>query len=137
MPELDIASNLKKLLDTLQFYVDQADLTDIQHEILNMKLHKIKNTDIAWEINRKYKKTYTSNYISTIFRQRIIPKINDAAKYHEKVISNIFFEEEFKQCSSCGETLLRDADNFTRKSRSSDGFSSRCKKCEKKARQGE
>lgn len=135
-PELEAASNLQSLLDTLQFYVDQANLTDIQREILDMKLRKVKNTDIAWEINHKYKKTYTSNYISTIFRQRIIPKINDAAKYHEKVISNIFFEEEFKQCSSCGETLLRDTDNFTRKSRSNDGFSSRCKKCEKKARQG-
>ena len=136
VPELGMASNLEKLLITLQFYVEQADLTDIQREILDMKLRKVKNTDIAWDINHKYGKTYTSNYISTIFRQRIIPKINDAAKYHEKVISNIFFEEEFKQCSSCGETLLRDADNFTRKSRANDGFSSRCKKCEKKARQG-
>lgn len=134
--EADISSNLAALLRTLQFYVEQADLTDIQREILDMKLRKVKNTDIAWDINHKYGKTYTSNYISTIFRQRIIPKINDAAKYHEKVISNIFFEEEFKQCSSCGEIMLRDADNFTRKSRSNDGFSSRCKKCEKRARQG-
>ena len=129
-------TNSNLLLDTLQFYVEQADLTDIQREILDMKLRKKRNTDIAWDINHKYGKTYTSNYISTIFRQRIIPKINEAAKYHEKVISNIFFEEEFKQCSTCGEIMLRDADNFTRKSRSSDGFSSRCKKCEKKARQG-
>ena len=129
-------SNSNLLLETLQFYVEQADLTDIQREILDMKLHKKRNTDIAWDINHKYGKTYTSNYISTIFRQRIIPKINEAAKYHEKVISNIFFEEEFKQCSTCGEIMLRDADNFTRKSRSSDGFSPRCKKCEKKARQG-
>ena len=129
-------TGLGELLDTLQFYVEQADLTDIQREILDMKLHKKRNTDIAWDINHKYGKTYTSNYISTIFRQRIIPKINEAAQYHEKVISNIFFEEEFKECSSCGEIKLRDADNFTRKSRSTDGFSSRCKKCEKKARQG-
>ena len=101
-----------------------------------MKLNKKKNSDIAWDINHKYGKTYTVNYISTIFRQRIIPKINKAAEYHEKIISNIFFEEEFKTCTSCGETMLRSADNFTRKSRSSDGFSSRCKRCEKKIRQG-
>lgn len=134
--DIFIETNSSKLLETLQFYVEQADLTDIQREILDMKLHKKRNTDIAWDINHKYGKTYTSNYISTIFRQRIIPKINEAAQYHEKVISNIFFEEEFKECSSCGEIKLRDADNFTRKSRSNDGFSSRCKKCEKKARQG-
>ena len=136
VPEQNMDSNLNSLLNTLQFYVDQADLTDIQREILDMKLHKRKNTDIAWDINHKYGKTYTSNYISTIFRQRIIPRINDAATYHEKVISNIFFPEEFKTCCHCGETMLRDPINFTRKSRATDGFSSRCKKCEKEARQG-
>jgi hypothetical protein len=129
-------SNLKFLLDTLQFYVGQAELTDIHREILDMKLHKKKNADIAWDINHKYGKTYTVNYISTIFKQRIIPRINDAAKYHEKVIGSIFFPEEFKTCCHCGETMLRDPINFTRKSRATDGFSSRCKKCEKEARQG-
>ena len=136
VPEQGIDSNLNSLLNTLQFYIDQAVLTDIQREILDMKLNKKKNVDIAWDINHKYGKTYTSNYISTIFRQRIIPRINDAAIYHEKVISNIFFPEEFKTCCHCGETMLRDPINFTRKSRSTDGFSSRCKKCEKEARQG-
>ena len=136
VPELNVESNLRYLLDTLQFYIDQAELSDIHLEILNMKLNKKKNSDIAWDINHKYGKTYTSNYISTIFRQRIIPRINDAATYHEKVIGNIFFPEEFKTCCHCGETMLRDPDNFTRKSRSTDGYSSRCKKCEKEARQG-
>jgi hypothetical protein len=136
VPEQNMDSNLNSLLSTLQFYIDQAELTDIHREILEMKLHKKKNVDIAWDINRKYGKTYTSNYISTIFRQRIIPRINDAATYHEKVISNIFFPEEFKTCCHCGETMLRDSINFTRKSRATDGFSSRCKKCEREARQG-
>jgi hypothetical protein len=119
---------------TLNFYVEQADLTEIQREILDMKLRKIKNQDIAAAINGKWKKSYTPNYISTIFRQRIIPKINDAARLHEKIVSCIFFEEEFKTCTGCGRTLLRDAENFTRKSRSTDGFTTRCKRCEKEAR---
>ena len=130
-------SNTSALLRTLQFYIDHADLSDIQKEILDMKLHKKKNTDIAWDINHKYNKTYTPNYISTIFRQRIIPRINDAAKMHKEIISNIFFPENFKRCSTCGELKLRCPENFTRKSRANDGFSSRCKVCEKKARQGE
>ena len=132
----EIDSNLPALMETLRFYTDQAELSEIQREILDMKLKKVKNTDIAIEINKKWKKTYTPNYISTIFRQRIIPKINEAAAYHEKLVSNIFFEEEFKTCTGCGRTLLRDTDNFTRKSRSKDGFTSRCKHCEKEARQG-
>ena len=134
--DAELESNLPALMETLRFYTDQAELSEIQREILDMKLRKVKNTDIALEINKKWKKTYTPNYISTIFRQRIIPKINEAAAYHEKLVSNIFFEEEFKTCTGCGKTLLRDTDNFTRKSRSKDGFTSRCKHCEKEARQG-
>ena len=123
----EIDSNLPALMDTLRFYTEQAELSEIQKEILDLKLKKVKNVDIAQEINKKWQKTYTPNYISTIFRQRIIPKINEAAAYHEKVVSNLFFEEEFKVCTGCGRTLLRDADNFTRKSRSKDGYTSRCK----------
>lgn len=136
-PEQEVDSNLQWLLETLWFYIEQADLTDVQREILDRKVRKEKNVDIAREINGKYNKSYTPNYISTIFRQRIIPRINDAARYHEKVVASLFFPEDFKTCAKCGETMLRCSDNFTRKSRSNDGFSARCKRCEKKARQGE
>jgi hypothetical protein len=94
--EADIDSNLAALLNTLRFYQEQADLTEVQREILDMKLNKKKNADIAWDINKKYGKTYTPNYISTIFRQRIIPRINDAATMHKEIIANIFFPENFK-----------------------------------------
>ena len=134
--EADTSSNLSSLLRTLHFYVEHADLTDIQREILDMKLHKKKNTDIAWDINHKYGKSYTPNYISTIFRQRIIPRINEAAIMHKEIIANIFFPENFKQCTCCGEHKLRCPENFTRKSRANDGFSSRCKICERTARKG-
>ena len=133
----ELESNLPALMETLQFYIDQAELSELQREILDLKLKKVKNVDIAIQINKKWHKTYTPNYISTIFRQRIIPRINDAAAYHEKIISNVFFEEEFKTCTGCGRTLLRDTENFTRKIRSKDGFTTRCKKCEKAARLGQ
>lgn len=135
--EADLESTLPQLMATLNFYIEQADLGEMQREILDMKLRKVKNVDIALAVNKKWKKTYTPNYISTIFRQHIIPKINDAAKYHEKIVGNLFFEEEFKTCPKCGRTLLRDAENFTRRSRSKDGFTNRCKACEKLSRNGE
>ena len=109
-------------------------MSEVQREILDMKIRKEKNIDIADKINKKWGKSYTANYISTIFRQRIIPKINEAAAYHVKLASNLFFEEEFKACTCCKKIFLRDADNFTRKARSKDGFTSRCKKCEKASR---
>ena len=129
-----VEENLPALLKTLHFYVDQTDLTDIQVDILHAKLNKKKNVDIAEEINKKYGTSYSPNYISTIFRQKVLTKIAATASYHEQVIANIYFPEEFKTCTCCGETMLRIPDNFMRRSRSNDGLSSRCKKCEKKIR---
>jgi hypothetical protein len=61
-------SGLPFLMRTLEFYVEKADLTDLQKEILDMKLKKVRNVDIAFEVNKKWGKSYTPNYISTIFR---------------------------------------------------------------------
>lgn len=132
--EDDLPSN-SKLIDTLWFYVRQADLSDIHRLILELKISKTKNQDIADKINREFGKNYTANYISTIFRQKIIPAINEAAIYHERVVGALFFEEEFKVCSCCGRTLLRDPINFVRRSRAKDGLSNHCKKCDKEERE--
>ena len=115
--------------------MDIADLTDIQREILDLKIKKVRNQDIAKYVNGKYGKGYTANYISTIFRQKIIVRINEAAQLHWDVIENCFYPENFKKCTSCGRELLLDSRNFVRKSRSKDGFNSKCKRCEKKERQ--
>ena len=100
-----------------------------------MDFKKEKNQNIAFYINKKYGKTYTVNYISTIFRQKIIREINEAAQYHEELISNIFFPENFKKCNYCGEILLCSTHNFVKKSRSKDGYANRCKRCDKKIRE--
>ena len=131
----EIESTTNSLITTLYFYISIADLTDVQKEILKLRIRGVKNQDIANEVNPKYGKSYTANYISTIFRHKIIKEINRAAAQHNKVISLIFFPEEFKVCTMCNETLLRNADNFVRKARSKDGFSSRCKRCDRVKRQ--
>ena len=129
-----VENNLEKVLNTLKFYESIADLTEIQKEILLLKEKKKKNMDIANYINKKYGKSYTANYISTIFKQKIIVKINEAAKLHQDTIENCFFPENFKICSSCGKILLLDGRNWVKKSRSKDGFQNRCKRCEREAR---
>ena len=132
---LPLESNLKKLLDTLKYYITLTDLNEVQSEILDLKINKVKNQDIALYINKKYSKSYTANYISTIFRQKIIPQINDTARFHALILENMCFEENFKKCNGCGQWLLIDAQNFVRKSRSKDGFSTKCKKCDRADRQ--
>lgn len=134
-PTAHLESNLDKFLDTLKYYVALADLTEVQQEILDLKIDKVKNSDIAAKINAKHGKSYTANYISTIFRQKIIPQINNAARFHALIIENMSFEENFKKCHGCGEWLLIDAENFVRKSRSKDGFSTKCKRCDRNDRQ--
>ena len=130
----ELESTTKYLIETFKYYAAISDLSDIYKEILDLKIQKKKNQDIANYINQKYQKSYTSNYISTIFKQKIIKKIADAAAYHQKVIELIFFPEEFKTCNTCGRTLLKCSDNFVRKERSKDGFTNRCKKCDKEER---
>ena len=129
-----LENNLSQLLETLDFYEAIADLTDIQREILRLKEKKEKNADIAGYINKKYGKSYTSNYISTIFRQKIIVKINEAAELHKDTIENCFFPENFRKCPDCGRVLLLDSRNWVRKVRSKDGYQSKCKRCEREQR---
>ena len=129
-----IENNLKGLLKTLHFYESIADLTDIQKEILKLKEQKQKNADIANYINNKYKKSYTANYISTIFKQKIITRINEAVELHKDTIENCFFEENFKVCNNCGRILLLDGRNWVKKARSKDGFQNKCKRCEHELR---
>ena len=129
-----VESTLPQLITTLKFYVERAELSGVQKDILDLKLQKTRNADIAAIVNKRWDKSYNVNYISTIFRQRIIPRINAAAAYHVKLIENIYFEDEFKTCSGCGRVLLKDPDNFTRRGRSKDGYSSHCKECERAAR---
>lgn len=135
LKDSETTPSLKQLIETLEYYIAQADLDEVQRVILDLKINKTKNADIALQINAKYGKSYTDNYISTIFRQKIIPKINNAAVYHARVIENLSFAENFKKCNGCGRTLLIDAENFVRKARSKDGFASRCKVCDKADRQ--
>ena len=132
----DIENLSKELLKTLEFYIEEANLTPLQEEVLELKKRKIPNSKIAATINEKYQKKYTVNYISTIFTQQIIKKITEAARLHELVISNVFFKENFKKCTKCGEMVLKDSNFFMRRSRASDGFASKCKLCEKKSRGG-
>lgn len=124
-------SNLDLFINTLKYYVEMADLSELHKEILDLKIQHYKNQEIADHINEKYGKTYNANYISTIFRQKICASINQAAVLHLEMIHNLFFPENFKKCRGCGRTLLLCADNFVKKAKSKDGFAARCKKCDK------
>lgn len=125
----------ENFLNTLRYYIEIAELSEVQREILDFKIKGVQNQQIAAVINSKYGKSYTVNYISTIFRQKILPAIIEAAQYHLRICENLFFPEEFKECNTCRRLLLRDPYNFVRKSRAKDGFTNRCKCCDKTDRE--
>ena len=127
-------NGLRDVMETFEFYVRAARLDEIQSLVLAMKLKKKKNCEIKEKVNKKFGTRYRENYISTILHQRIIPLIVDAAVRHEKIVESLPFDESFRQCSTCGEWLLICDDNFCKRSRSSNGYSARCKKCDKKIR---
>lgn len=119
------------IVETLKYYEDQANLTPLQKDLLELKLQHKQNSDIANYINKTYKKSYNDNYISTIFHQKIIPQIAEAARTHREIMENIFYPENFKKCKDCGRVLLLNNKNFVKQKKSNDGFSPRCKACEK------
>lgn len=133
--EKDPESNLKAFLETLKFYAAAADLNDIQREIFDAKLQHKTNNQIREAVNTKYGTTYNENYISTIWKKKILEAIAEVARIQEIELKEVFFEENWKRCTRCGRLLLRDPRYFMRKKTSSDGLGARCKKCEKEIRQ--
>lgn len=119
------------IVDTLQYYEQHANLTPLQKDLLEMKLKFKQNSDIASYINKTYNKSYNDNYISTIFHQKVIPQVAGAARVHREIMENIFYPERFKKCKDCGKVYLLNSDNFVKQKKSNDGFSPRCKACEK------
>lgn len=116
---------------TLQYYEQTARLADFQRDILRMKLEGQQNVDIAHFINDTYGTTYNINYISTIYRQKIIPTIANAASLHLLVMQNIFYPENFRVCKECGKPLLVSPEFYMRQQNTRDGFALRCKQCQK------
>ena len=135
LEETELNGDLGSLLKTLNFYIDLAELTESQKIILERKIKKVPNEKIRNEINEKFQRSYTTNYISTIYKQKIIRKINEAAFFHEQILENFPFPENFKKCSCCGRPFLIDSRNFVRKRTSRDGFNSRCKYCDRDRRE--
>ena len=123
-----------KLLKTFEWYREKANLTEAQELILDLKMKKVKNQEIAARVNREFGKNYTTNYISTIFKKNVVKGICRAAKYHREIVKNLGKVKAFKVCNTCGRTLLICEDNFMKKANSIDGFAAKCKSCDKKRR---
>ena len=128
-------SLLDDIIQTLEFYIELAELNPVKTEILRLKKIKTPVIEIQKVLKEKYGASHSTNYISTIFKQKICGDIADAADLHY----NMYMEREnrsmWKKCKQCGELKFLDPRVFMRKTRSSDGYNSKCKKCCKENRE--
>lgn len=129
-----LESNLSQFLRAAAMYRTLAGLTPLLDDIVSMKIEKKSNQEIADYINKTYGKKYHPNYISALYYKKCLASIAAAASTHREVLENCFFPENFKKCKDCGKVLLMNEQNFVRRKHSNDGFSPRCKRCEKIAR---
>lgn len=130
MAENDPSSMAAALIDTLDWYVDLAELSEERRIIWDMKIAGANNEAIRHAVEQAGK-GYSENYISTIFKQGICGDIAAAAQLNYDEYVNRDNGEMWKICSGCGRRLLKDTRRFMRKSTSSDGFSGQCKDCER------
>lgn len=122
------------IIDTLEFYAAKADLAESRQLIWELKCGQCGNSTIRERVNKQFGTSYNENYISTLFKQNICGDIAEAARLHADYFLNRDNESAWKICTHCGQRKLRDTREFMRKSKSSDGLASRCKKCESKVR---
>lgn len=127
-------SLLDDIMETLDFYISKAELTEPQLEILNLKKKKYPNLIIQQVLKDKYNVTHSTNYISTIYKQKVCGLIAEAAQLHYDMYMERENKGAWKKCNQCGELKLLDSRVFMRKSRSSDGYNNKCKICCKKNR---
>ncbi len=128
-------SLLGDIIETLDFYIEFADLDDEKTLILEDKIQKKPVIQIQKDLKEKLNIEHSPNYISTIYTQKVCGAIAEATKLHYDMYMNREYPSMWKKCNQCGEVKFLDSRVFMRKSRSSDGYNSKCKKCCKENRQ--
>ena len=129
-------SPLHGLLITLDFYIEKARLSDQQKLIVECKKQRLLNKEICKRLMDELGIYHQENYISTIWN-KVCQLIADAANLHFDEWCCKDYKPAWKKCNCCGEMMLRDSRNFVRKTKSSDGLTNRCKKCDQRKRRGE
>lgn len=128
--ELGEDSALVQFMNTAKAYESLAQLEPLHKDLLRWKIEKKSNNEIQDLIKEKYNHSYQINYISTLYC-KTLKAIAETAAFHKEVCENLFFPENFKKCKDCGRSLLLTNRDWVRRARSRDGFSPRCKHCEK------
>ena len=100
------------------------------YDLLIMKIDGMCNIDIGVEINKKYGKKYTNEYLSSLWRRKIPKLIAEAAEQeYLEWYYTVVEKGHWKKCSRCGQIKLAHNFYFSKNKSSKDGFYSICKCC--------
>lgn len=133
---LDKPDSLMGLIaKTLDYYIERANLHEQHYTIIEMKKRKCTNKQITEKLAELYGLHHTDNYISTIYTQKICVEIANAAILHYDMFLLRDDDNAWKVCNTCGKVKLKDNRLFVKKAKAKDGFSSRCKVCDRIARE--
>ena len=100
------------------------------YDLLIMKIDGMCNVDIGVEINKRYGKKYTNEYLSSLWRKKIPRLIAEAAEQeYLEWYYTVVKKGHWKKCSRCGQIKLAHNFYFSKNKSSKDGFYSICKCC--------
>jgi hypothetical protein len=133
-------SDMRWLLLDFENLVDSAlkDEFPLYYELVKLKIDGRTNAEIQSTINAIFGKTYTEEYLSSLWRNKI-PKLIAEAAQRDWLFYHFTFEERgnWKHCNKCDEYKPAHPLFFNRNANSRDGFYSVCKKCRAAARKKE
>lgn len=101
-------------------------------ELVKMKIRGAQNAEIQEMIEKKYNEKHSSQYISSLWRNRIPKIIAERAKDDFLIW---YYEHEkqgaMKRCACCGQRKPANSHFFSKNKTSKDGWYSWCKECRK------
>lgn len=108
-------------------------------DLIKLKFKEKTSKQIAEALLQKYGYTYSTEYISILWRKKIPKLLADKAK-QDWIVWHYTFEEKgkWKKCSKCQQVKLAHPYFFTKNKTSKDGWYSICKCCrnQKKIKKG-
>jgi len=126
----DVEHNLNSLLYILEMLVDNAQLSDMQKDILIMKVDRVKADDIIEKVKERYDIKLTFKDVSTEFT-KICKRVSE--KYEEEYNNWYYlntYDGDYKICCICNKWLPKTNDFFGKDTRNKDGYKSICKRCD-------
>lgn len=126
-------SNTRMLLFTLEFYIEKANLTDVEQFILEQKVAH-RNYFVIINALAAENIIMSETELRNTIRSKIPRKIAQQAKLYNQMVDLQNNRIEGLKCSKCKRTLPKTSAYFSVSRDKRTGFCSQCKECQKASR---